>query len=239
MRDPKLEPWPGDVLAHFSVWATTRHVVEAVSIPGGMNHRAERRVQFEGQLPVSMRSYRRWAGDSAVSVELVAQLQWTETPTGSPVSYISSTLGGVEYGLEFYDSEALGIGYMPLVRLAGGEHWKQVDGGHLQASPCRGFMHIEGILRRREEAERDANGFDVEAAAKAIAANLLRADLHLEDVYPEHADELRLGLRRLAETLSTEAGEYGKRVLEFRLRPTDHHRAELVAGDPILMADDR
>jgi hypothetical protein len=80
-------------------------------------------------------------------------------------------------------------------------------------------------------------GFDVEAVAKAIAGNLLMANLHVEDLYPRHGDAIRLAMRRLGRELLDEAGDAAKQPMGFRLRPVGHDRAEVQLGDPLLMGD--
>ncbi len=67
MRDPKREPWPGDVLVFDNGFITTQHVVEEVTptVDG-----LERRVVFEDRPPVTMRRFRKWTSNPNLSIEL-------------------------------------------------------------------------------------------------------------------------------------------------------------------------
>lgn len=222
-RDPRQEPWPGDVLVFESSTMTIRHTVEHVApIPG-----SQRRVTLKGQGPISIRQYRKWAGDPDVRVETAAQLWW-DTARSSRLEYVSRPHEGLEFALEFYDVEP--IGYQILRRPEGEDAWEILDEERLP-TPRHAKLRVDALLRQPVEDD----PFDVEHIAKAIAGNLLMADLRVEDLYPKHGDAIRRAMRRLGQNLLDEAGDAALQPMGFQLRPVGHNRAEIQLGDPLLM----
>lgn len=214
MRDPRYEPQPGDVLSSQGI-SEQRYVIANVFAA----YAKQQRVLIDGsEKTITMKEYRKWAANK--TVELVAQIDWYRTQ--DECEKISHPYRGRQYSIRREPE-----GFALLQRPVEGERWDPLAGTRPQPSVPQAMAYLEELLQEDKK--------EVQQMAKAIAGNLLRADIDVSSLFPDNAEEVRGALFQLSQDLLEEAGPFSTMRMGCRLRPVQEGQASLMFGDDVLM----